>query len=213
MNKHKSNSIVGSKIDVRIPQTEIYPLKEIFKNYKYSKEICLKPNAKGSSIGVYLIKSEKDLKKALNELKNSFSPNTLFIIQPLISPAIEVSCGCLEKENGDFVELPPIEIIPKSSDFFDYKAKYTKNASIEITPPENISKEISERVSKLAVEIHKVLGCKVYSRSDFLIQDGDIYFLETNTLPGMTSTSLLPQEALAAGISFTELLDFFIENS
>jgi D-alanine-D-alanine ligase len=72
---------------------------------------------------------------------------------------------------------------------------------------------LAQKLSQLAIDLHKLLGCRVYSRSDFLIKDGEIYFLETNTLPGMTNTSLLPQEAEAAGIGFTELIDFLIENS
>jgi D-alanine-D-alanine ligase len=138
---------------------------------------------------------------------------TYFIIQPLIESDIEVSCGCLEKKNGEVVKLPAIEIIPQSSTFFDYKAKYVKGGSKEITPPEHISEDMADRISQLAVDIHRVLGCSVYSRSDFLIKGNDIFYLETNTLPGMTNTSLLPQEAEAGGISFSKLIDFLVENS
>ena len=137
----------------------------------------------------------------------------MFVVQDLIEQDIELSCGCLEKKNGEFIKLPPIEIIPQSSSFFDYKAKYSEGGSIEITPPEHISQDISETISQLAIDIHKLLGCTVYSRSDFLIKGNSIYYLETNTLPGMTSTSLLPQEASTVGISFTELIDFLIKNS
>jgi D-alanine-D-alanine ligase len=210
MDKYRTGLIVDKEIDVKVPETEIIKLKDLITEYQYSKDVCIKPNAKGSSVGVYLIRSKEDLNEAILQLADK---DTDFIIQPLIESDIEVSCGCLEKKDGEFVKLPAIEIIPQSSTFFDYKAKYVKDASREITPPEHISEDISKRLSQLAVDIHKVLGCSVYSRSDFLIKGDDIYYLETNTLPGMTNTSLLPQECKAASISFSELIDFLIENS
>jgi D-alanine-D-alanine ligase len=213
MDKYESGEIVEKEVDVKVPKTEKIKLKTILEDYKYCEDVCIKPRAKGSSVGVYLIRSQKDLEKALKALRSSFNINTDFIIQPLIESDIEASCGCLERKNGDFIKLPAIEIIPQQSSFFDYKAKYVKDASLEITPPENISNELAQKLSQLAIDLHKLLGCRVYSRSDFLIKDGEIYFLETNTLPGMTNTSLLPQEAEAAGIGFTELIDFLIENS
>jgi D-alanine-D-alanine ligase len=189
------------------------PLKRILREYEYDKPICIKPNALGSSIGVFLIKDRETLDNAKDKLEEDFDENESFLIQELIVEGLEVSCGCLEKKNGEFIKLPPIEIIPQNSSFFDYKAKYTKGASIETTPPTQINNSMSERISDLAVEIHSILGCSLYSRSDFLIKGDDIYYLETNTLPGMTNTSLLPQECKAAGIRFSELIDFLIENS
>ena len=193
MDKYRSGLLVEKEIDVKIPKTEIYRLGEIINNYKYSKKICIKPNTLGSSVGVYLVQSKQDFDNAIRQLKKDYSLHTYFIIQDLIDENIELSCGCLQKKDGEYIKLPPIEIIPQSSKFFDYTAKYTKGASIEITPPKNVSKEISDKISQIAVGIHSLLGCTLYSRSDFLIKDGDIYYLETNTLPGLTSTSLLPQ--------------------
>lgn len=83
----------------------------------------------------------------------------------------------------------------------------------EIVPPVSISEEISSDISRLARDIHKNLGCKVYSRSDFLYKDGRIYYLETNTLPGLTATSLLPKECEYIGVTYSNLLDYIIENS
>jgi D-alanine-D-alanine ligase len=213
MDKYRSGLIVEKETDVKVPKTEIYKLENLLQEYKYTENICIKPNTKGSSVGVYLVKNHKDLDNAFRNLKKDFDLNTYFIIQPLIESDIEISCGCLEKKNGEFVKLPAIEIIPQGSTFFNYKAKYVKGGSKEITPPENISGDMADRISQLAVDIHKVLGCSVYSRSDFLIKGNDIFYLETNTLPGMTNTSLLPQEAEAGGISFSELIDFLIKNS
>jgi len=216
MNKYRTGELVARSLSnetVMVPHTKIFKLKELFNSYKLTKDICIKPNSKGSSIGVYLIKTNDALKKAFKELKKDFSLNAKFIVQPLIDYDIEVSCGCLEKKDDDFIELPPIEIIPKNSDFFNYKAKYSKGESKEITPPKHISLKLSKQISKLAIDIHKLLHCNLYSRSDFLIKGNIIYYLETNTLPGMTATSLVPQEANAIGINFTQLIDFLIENS
>ena len=213
MDKYRSGLIVEKKIDVKLPKTDLFKLKDLISNYKYTKQVCIKPNYKGSSVGVFMVHNQKELDNALRKLEKTFGLNLDVIIQPLIKSDIEVSCGCLEKKNGEIIKLPPIEIIPQSSPFFDYKAKYLKGGSIEITPPKNISKKLANKISQLSIDIHKILGCTLYSRSDFLIKNDDIYYLETNTLPGMTDTSLFPQEVSAIGISFTELLDFFIENS
>lgn len=211
IDKYRTGLIVEKEIDVKVPKTEIYKLKSLLQEYKYTEDVCIKPNTKGSSVGVYLIKNQKDLDNAFKDLEKDF--NIDFIIQSLIESDIEISCGCLEKKNREFIKLPAIEIIPQNSTFFDYKAKYVKGGSKEVTPPEHISEDMADKISKLAVDIHRILGCSVYSRSDFLIKGNDIFYLETNTLPGMTNTSLLPQEAEAAGISFSELIDFLIENS
>ena len=127
--------------------------------------------------------------------------------------SIEIQCGTLQKKNGDFIALPPIEIVPKKNVFFDYDSKYLNGGATEITPPISIDKSLSDKISQLSIDIHKLLMLKTYSRTDFLIKNGKIYFLETNTLPGMTATSLLPQEANSIGISYPQLLDFIISNS
>jgi D-alanine-D-alanine ligase len=134
-------------------------------------------------------------------------------VQEAILNSLEVSCGCLQKKDGSFIDIPPIEIIPQINSFFDYDSKYTKGGSMEITPPKSIDKKMSDKIIRLAQEIHKELGCRLYSRSDFLVKDGKVYFLELNTLPGMTSTSLIPQECNAIGMSYTDLVTFLIENT
>jgi D-alanine-D-alanine ligase len=105
--------------------------------------------------------------------------------------------------------LPPTEIVPNGG-LFDYEAKYTPGASREITPARLTPAETG-RVQELALAAHELLGCSGYSRSDFILspKDGPV-LLETNTLPGMTETSLLPQAAAAVGISYTDLLTRFL---
>ncbi len=197
---------------VKLPKTKIFNPDN--NDLDYSNlvfPVVLKPNDAGSSVGVKILKTQEELKTEIEKLKND-SKFDYWLLQEYISGAIELSCGCLQKANKEMLTLPPIEIIPHKADFFDYDSKYQVGGSREITPPESISKEQSDRISKLACQIHRVLRCKTYSRSDFLIKGTDVYYLETNTLPGMTQTSLLPQEAKAAGFSFSQLIDFIIEN-
>ncbi len=108
--------------------------------------------------------------------------------------------------------LPPIEIIPKSG-WFDYANKYQANATEEVCPAD-ISEEISERMKALTVRAFQALKLNVYSRADFILDEHDnLYCLEMNTLPGMTSASLLPKEALADGIAYGDLCELIIQKS
>ena len=119
----------------------------------------------------------------------------------------ELSCGIL----GDRA-LPPIEIIPLHG-FYDYKNKYQAGASREVTPAE-IPDETTERIQSIAERVFSLLGLSVYGRIDFLLtEQGEAYCLEANTLPGMTPTSLLPQEAAVVGYSYAQLCDTIIHLS
>lgn len=160
----------------------------------------VKPVNGGSSVGVTIVKSQNELEKAVNEAKKYDSE---IIIEEYIE-GVEVSCGMLGNE-----VLPVIEIIPKK-DFFDYEAKYTKGMSDEICPA-RLSEEITKMVQEETMKVFKMIGGRGYSRVDYIIKNDKTYLLEINTLPGLTSNSLLPKEALAAGISYTQLLDKIIE--
>ncbi|MGD8450124.1 MAG: D-alanine--D-alanine ligase, partial [Desulfobacterales bacterium] len=108
---------------------------------------------------------------------------------------------------------PIIEIIPdKSYDFFDYAAKYTAGATREICPA-RIDEALTQKAQAVSITAHNALFCKGYSRTDMILKDQDLFVLETNTIPGMTATSLLPLAADAEGISFSRLLDRLIELS
>ncbi len=122
----------------------------------------------------------------------------------------EITGGVLGNE--DLTALPLVEIIPNAQyDFFDYEAKYKKGASREICPA-SLAEGITERARQIALIAHRALHLKGYSRTDMIVaEDGSIYVLETNTIPGMTPTSLLPQAAAAAGLPFAALLDRLIE--
>ncbi len=155
----------------------------------------VKPSNGGSSIGVSIVNNEIELNEALNESK---AYDDTVIVEKYIQGR-EVSVGIL---NGS--PLPVIEIIPDNG-FYDYKNKYQQGLTREICPA-SLPMGIKEELQKNALKIHKILHLGYYSRIDFIIDKyGKIYFLEANALPGMTPSSLLPQEASAAGISYEKL--------
>jgi D-alanine-D-alanine ligase len=167
--------------------------------------VVLKPATGGSSIGMDIVFSESDLSVAL---ENAFQYDSQVILESYIK-GVEVTCGVLG--NDDLVTLPIIEIVPGADHrFFDYEAKYKPGATEEICPA-RIDAKIAEKVEEYAIKAHKVLNCRGCSRTDMIIDNGIVYVLETNTIPGMTPTSLLPQAAQAAGYTFSQFLDRLIE--
>lgn len=167
--------------------------------------VVIKPVTGGSSVGIAIIKRRGDLP---HTLRLALQKENGVMIQEYVKGR-EMTCGVLEDQDGEPFALPPTEIIPKHSSFFDYRAKYKIGGSNEITPPQLPQKKIKE-LQSLAVRAHKILNCNGMSRSDFILAGSHFYILEINTIPGMTETSLLPQAALAAHISFPQLLDLII---
>lgn len=167
--------------------------------------LVVKPVQAGSSVGMSIVKDGNDLDAAVDK---ALAVDNNILIEEYIE-GTELTCGVLG--NDEIEALPVIEIVPgEDSEFFDYEAKYVPGKTEEICPA-RIDDEKTKEVMNLAVEAHKSLGCKGYSRTDFLMKDGKLYILETNTIPGMTATSLLPQSAQVAGYSFSELLDKLIQ--
>lgn len=169
--------------------------------------LVIKPSDRGSSVGVSIVKKNYEIAPAVL-LAAKYSAN--IICQKYIQGR-EFTCGILET-NSKAKALPPTEIIPKTN-FFDYKAKYTSGASREITPPELSVSKIKE-IQRTALAAHRAIGARGLSRTDVIMdKKGVFYVLEINTLPGLTKTSLLPQEAAALGIEFPRLLEIIIENA
>lgn len=165
--------------------------------------VVVKPCSGGSSIGVYIVSTEEEYQKALEK---SFTYEDEIVIEPYIKGR-EFAVGIIDGK-----ALPVIEIIPKSG-FFDYANKYQSGCTEEICPA-NIPDEIAEKMQRATELAFRALQLDVYSRADFLLdENGEIYCLEVNTLPGMTSASLLPKEAKAAGIEYGELCELIIEKS
>jgi D-alanine-D-alanine ligase len=171
---------------------------------KLGLPVVIKPANEGSSIGI----SKATTLEALETgLAAAFALDNRVLVEEFI-PGIEVTGGVLG--NATLQALPLVEIIPTDKyDFFDYEAKYLPGASHEICPA-RLDPEMTKRAQQCALIAHQALGCRGYSRTDMMIRDQDIYVLETNTIPGMTATSLFPQGAKAAGIEFPELLDTLI---
>lgn len=169
--------------------------------------LVVKPVCSGSSVGISIVKSKDLLKEAVDK---AFEQDSMVLIEAHID-GIELTGGVIG--NDQLEALPIIEIIPSESfDFFDYEAKYTAGATNEICPA-RIDDVMTKKSQEIAKTAHKALFCKGYSRTDMILNGQDIYVLETNTIPGMTATSLLPLAAGEAGIPFGQLLDRLIELS
>ena len=168
-----------------------------------SLPVVVKPCSGGSSIGVYIVKTEEEYEDALEK---SFFYEDEVVIETFIKGR-EFACGIIDGE-----ALPPIEIIPKTG-FFDYANKYQDGATEEVCPAD-IPKDVEARMMELTVKAYHALKLNVYSRADFLLDDaGNLYCLEMNTLPGMTAASLLPKEAKVAGIEYGDLCELIIRKS
>ena len=162
----------------------------------------VKPVDSGSSIGVSICRTREELVDALSQNQ----PLGRVIVEQYVKGR-EIQVGVLKGES-----LPSIEIIPKTG-FYDYKNKYQAGAAVEICPAP-IDAQLEAALEKTALKVHNLLGLATYSRTDFIVDDaGDAYFLEINTLPGMTPTSLMPQEAAAVGIDYGALCQLIVEDA
>lgn len=158
--------------------------------------VVVKPNSEGSSIGVKICKNLINLKKCINLLHKRF--DTLLLEEFIGGQEVQVAIL-----NGK--ALGAIELKPKRT-FYDYKAKYSKAARTNHIMPANIPKKKYLEVLKIAERAHKILGCRGVTRSDFKFKNNKFYLLETNTQPGMTSLSLVPEIAEYKNISFDKLI-------
>lgn len=164
----------------------------------------VKPLMQGSSYGVAIVEGPGRLKRAI---KKALEFNGRVMIEEFIEGR-EITCAVLGNKNP--LALPLIEIKPKISQFFDYKAKYEAGGSEEICPAP-LEAIISKRIQALAIKTHLALGCRGVTRTDLILHGSRPFVLEINTIPGMTETSLVPQAAAKAGLGFSKLLDKLIE--
>lgn len=157
----------------------------------------------GSSVGVCIARDEKEYQAAKDE---AFRYDNEVVIEQYITGR-EFSVGVM-----DGTALPVIEIAPKQG-FYDYKNKYQAGSAVETCPAE-LPAETTKRMQEIAEKVFQVLRLKNYARMDFMMdKDGNLYCLEANTLPGMTPTSLLPQEAAAVGIGYEELCEKILQKA
>lgn len=165
--------------------------------------VVVKPSCGGSSIGVYYAKNDEEFETAID---SAFEYEKELVVEERIIGR-EFSCGVI-----NYKALPVIEIVPKVGDY-DFKNKYVAGATDEICPA-HISEDLTKKIQAVVVLAAKSLGLNTYCRIDVLTdKDENCYCLEANTLPGMTKTSLLPQEAAATGMDFAALCEYIIEIS
>jgi D-alanine-D-alanine ligase len=190
-----ANSIVlykGEEFD----QTEILT--------KLSLPVFVKPNEAGSSFGVSKVNTSEEL---LPAIEKAFSEDNSIMIEEFIE-GLEVTNGIF-KLKGETHVLPITEVIPKN-EFFDYEAKYNAEKAEEITPA-RISNELTNRIKVSTKRLYNILKCEGIVRIDYIIKNDEIYFLEVNTIPGMTDTSFIPQQIEADGLQFDQVINSMIE--
>jgi D-alanine-D-alanine ligase len=168
------------------------------------EKTIVKPLSEGSSFGISVCNNRDELQEGI---ESSFKNENEIMIEKFINGR-EVTCCVLG--NDTLETLPIVEIIPNNGyKFFNYEAKYTKGATKEVCPAD-LPSDIADKVTHCAKTAHRTLRCKTWSRTDMIIQEKDLFILETNTIPGMTDNSLFPLASRAAGISMTQLLDKLI---
>ncbi|PIE83917.1 MAG: D-alanine--D-alanine ligase [Bacteroidia bacterium] len=161
--------------------------------------LFVKPTDNGSSVGVYMVKAEEELKAAVIK---SLQCGASILIERAIR-GVEVSCGMVHLEGKDIV-FPITQLIAKDAEFFDFKSKYSGEAQ-EITPAP-IPEDTAQRIAEYMRIAYHQLRLRGMARAEFIIENGTPYFLEINTVPGMTATSILPQQVAAYGWTMEDLL-------
>ena len=188
-------------------ESYFYTKGETIKTNEITKKVGLpcfvKPNAAGSSFGISKVVKREDLKDAI---EFALEHNNKVLIEQFID-GIEISCGIFTHEE---IEVFPLTEIISHNDFFDFEAKY-KGLSNEITPG-RISRKETENVQKITKNVYKELGLKGIVRIDYIIMKGTPYLIEINTIPGLSTKSIIPKQAKQAGYSLSELFELTIEN-
>jgi D-alanine-D-alanine ligase len=165
----------------------------------------VKPNRSGSSYGISKVHNREEL---IIGIENAFKEDKEILLEAFLD-GTEVSIGVISTLDGPLA-LPITEIVSEN-DFFDYEAKYL-GKSQEITPA-RINNQLTEELSRIAMNLYRTLGMKGFSRSEFIIVDDIPHFIEMNTVPGLTAESILPQQARAANIDLEELFTLAIEQA
>jgi D-alanine-D-alanine ligase len=172
---------------------------------KIGYPLVVKPNSEGSTIGIKTIYYSSQLEEGIMEAARY---DKRILLERYVKGR-ELTVGIIGLEP---VALPIIEIKPKSG-FFDFDSKYKKDLT-EYIIPADIDKRTAENIMKISLSCHKILGCSGISRVDFILDSGNLpHVLEINTMPGMTSTSLVPMAADAAGISFDLLVEIILDSA
>ena len=201
-----------SSLDIKLPRYKLFSVsssleKELLELFRtFPQPVVVKPLSGGSSIGVTVARSFNALKEGVAA---AFEHSPQVLVEEYISGR-EATCGIVENFRDEtHYALPPVEIMPPaSSTFFDYQAKYGGECREEC--PGNFTRTEKAELARLSRLVHETLGLRHYSRSDFILSSRGIYFLEVNTLPGLTTQSLLPKALETIGCSYPQFLDHVI---
>jgi D-alanine-D-alanine ligase len=170
--------------------------------------IVVKPAAQGSALGIRFARSPEDVPEALI---SAFSYDDKVLLERYVDGR-ELAVGLLERD-GDVQALPVVEALPKEEYFFDFEARY-EIGKTDFVCPADLPAEVTGRVQEIAVAVYRLLGCYGFARVDMILsKDGEPQVLEGQAIPGLTETSLLPQAAEAAGLSFEQLIELFIQQA
>jgi D-alanine-D-alanine ligase len=174
---------------------------------KFIPPVVVKPVGWGSSVGISIVGGHVHILRAVEDL---FAGGALGVLIEELVRGKEATAGVVEGLRGESLyALPVIEIIPPQEDFFSYEAKYS-GKSREVCPG-NFSRVHTEELKRAAKVAHRALGLRHYSRSDFIVSPKGIYYLETNTLPGLTTESLLPKSLAAVGVALPDFLTHIVD--
>ncbi len=203
MDKRVSKALVSRKNILTPNWISIDSVEKKPTNFEIDYPLIVKPNDQGSTIGLTVVKSDKELEEAITSARRY---TKIVLIEAFVSGR-EITVTIIGNK-----AYPIIEIIP-TNDLYDYECKYTKDMA-EYPCPAELSNELTLKIQNIALMIHKLLGCRHYSRVDFILDEElNPWFLEINTLPGMTETSLIPKSVGAAGMDFKMLIQCIIDES
>lgn len=208
MDKHQSK-IMFKAVGIPVTDHVIAPRADVARAHVMAPPYVVKPIADGSSFGVFIVKAEQS-HPPQELLREDWTLGEEVMVERYI-PGRELTCAIM----GD-VALGVTEIVTDLA-FYNYEAKYTQGGSRHIIPAP-VSPNIYDKVQKMSLKAHAALGCRGVTRTDFRYneaagEDGELVCLELNTQPGMTPTSLVPEQALAAGHSFEELVSWMVEDA
>jgi D-alanine-D-alanine ligase len=164
--------------------------------------IVVKPASQGSALGIKFARTPQDVPGALLA---AFSYDRKVLLERYVGGR-DLAVSVID-EDGEPLALPIVEAVPQQEDFYDFEARYEIGRTRFVCPAE-LEPEVTERAREIAIEAYRMLGCSAFARVDLMVDesDGELYVLEVNVIPGLTETSLLPQAAEAAGITFDELV-------
>lgn len=173
---------------------------------KLGLPLFIKPVRSGSSVGVSKVNDSSEFDQAV---KDAFAADDRILVEEFIEGR-EFACGLLE--NGDQLVVFPITEIISKKDFFDYEAKYTSGMADEICPAENLSEEVEKDIKALSSFLFRQMDCKSFVRFDYILREDGLYFLEVNSIPGISAASILPQMAQEYGYSMKEFFNIVLNN-